>query len=501
MTVHVQPVASAGISSQEAGPECDSVRTNWDIAQAAKPSARLRSKRLSLQSWVVLFLCVDVLLVAGLGVAPTWLGNAVLPDFFPRPFEGQLEAVAVGVVVFVIGARSMWLYKSARILDARYSLRRSLLALLVTFATLMALAAAMKTTQVYSRLWFFTWMATSFVLVPAFRVMALTWARAALRAGCYVHRALSVGVGCDPLPPAAIATSSKGLVRADGAVRLSSLDEITTLADRVGRDGYDKVYLSAPWELSPRISTALDALKSLAADVYLVPQAPQLSAGVLGVNRIGDEVTLHIGNCPIDGWNHWLKRLQDVTVATAALVLLSPLLALIALFIKLESRGPVLFRQTRMGFNGRTFELWKFRSMHQKDADPDAEQQTGRNDPRVTRVGRFIRRTSLDELPQLFNVLQGTMSIVGPRPHALKTTAEGKMLADAMDGYAARHRVKPGITGLAQVNGLRGEIRTIQQLKRRVHYDREYIARWSILLDLKIILMTLSRVASDPNAY
>lgn len=460
-----------------------------------------RAKRLSLQSWVILFLSSDIVLLGALGIAPTWSGNLFLPDLLPVLFERQLEAVASGLGIFIVTARSARLYKSSRVLDQRTSLRRVFLVLLLTFAALMALAAASKTTHVYSRLWFFTWLSMSFVLIPSFRMLALYWARRALRDGSYVHKALSVGIGCEPLTPELITQASKGLVRADSMVRLKSIDELPQLAERVSREAIDKVYLNTPWELSPRISASLDALKSLSADVYLVPQAPQLANGVLGVRQIGGNVTLHIGNRPIDGWNYWLKRMQDVTVALLALMLLSPLLLLVAILIRIESRGPIIFRQTRMGFNGGTFELWKFRSMYQKDTDPDAVVQTGRNDPRVTRVGRFIRRTSIDELPQLCNVLQGTMSIVGPRPHALKTTAEGKMLADAMDGYAARHRVKPGLTGWAQVHGLRGEIRSIAQLKQRVHYDREYIAHWSMVLDIKIILMTLTRIASDPNAY
>ncbi len=181
--------------------------------------------------------------------------------------------------------------------------------------------------------------------------------------------------------------------------------------------------------------------------------------------------------------------------------LLFPVLVLIALAIRIETRGPLFFRQVRQGFNGSNFDVLKFRSMYADQSDAFAERQTSKGDGRVTRVGRLIRRTSLDELPQLINVIRGEMSIVGPRPHALKTTAEGRTLEAAVQEYALRHRVKPGMTGWAQVNGLRGELDTIEKLRRRVQHDIEYIEKWSMGLDLKIILKTLFLVIGARGAY
>ena len=204
---------------------------------------------------------------------------------------------------------------------------------------------------------------------------------------------------------------------------------------------------------------------------------------------------------PLDDWGLWCKRAQDLIVSAAALLLLSPVIAATAMAIKLETPGPVLFRQRRVGLNGQTFELLKFRSMNASQADADAVRQTEREDERVTRVGRIIRRTSLDELPQFFNVFQGVMSVVGPRPHALGTRVEGRTLQDVVDGYFARHRVKPGVTGWAQVNGFRGELDTVEKLRQRVRYDVEYIENWSTWVDLKIILRTALLMIRDPNAY
>lgn len=195
------------------------------------------------------------------------------------------------------------------------------------------------------------------------------------------------------------------------------------------------------------------------------------------------------------------KRIMDIVGAATALLLLAPLMILTALAIKIENRGPVFFRQTRTGLNQQPFEIWKFRSMYSSQTDYGGAQQTSVNDARVTRVGRIIRKLSIDELPQLFNVLQGNMSLVGPRPHALDTKVRGCKLEVAVPAYPFRHRVKPGLTGWAQVNGLRGELDEIWKAERRVAYDLEYIDRWSLAFDIKILAKTICLVLHDPAAY
>jgi Undecaprenyl-phosphate glucose phosphotransferase len=208
---------------------------------------------------------------------------------------------------------------------------------------------------------------------------------------------------------------------------------------------------------------------------------------------------LNVFDKPLSGWGLILKSLEDRALAAFILFLISPLLALIALAIKVDSRGPILFRQKRYGFNNEVIEVLKFRSMYtdRKDTDTAVVQATKR-DPRVTTVGRILRRTSLDELPQFVNVLMGTMSIVGPRPHAV---SHNEQYAVVIDEYLARHRVKPGITGWAQVNGLRGETETLEKMEQRVRYDLYYIENWSLLFDIRIILRTLFVGFSHPNAY
>ncbi|WP_262296001.1 exopolysaccharide biosynthesis polyprenyl glycosylphosphotransferase [Microvirga sesbaniae] len=195
------------------------------------------------------------------------------------------------------------------------------------------------------------------------------------------------------------------------------------------------------------------------------------------------------------------KRIMDIAGAAVALILLAPLMILTAFAIKAETRGPIFFRQTRTGLDQQPFQIWKFRSMHSDLADYGGAQQTSVNDARVTRVGRIIRKLSIDELPQLFNVVLGDMALVGPRPHALDTKVVGKRLEVAVPTYPLRHRVKPGLTGWAQVNGLRGELDELWKAERRVAYDLHYIDNWSLALDIRILVMTVCLVLHDPAAY
>ena len=217
----------------------------------------------------------------------------------------------------------------------------------------------------------------------------------------------------------------------------------------------------------------------------------------LGLPMLG----LPEANRPVSRVSPGIKRLEDVVLTTLLLAAVTPALLLIALAVRLDSPGPILFRQKRFGFNNGIIRVLKFRTMQVRCADHDASAQTRRDDPRVTRIGAFLRRHSLDELPQLLNVLRGEMSLVGPRPHALGTTVQGHALDDVFDCYVARHRVKPGLTGWAQVNGWRGALDTREKVIKRVEHDLYYIENWSLLLDLKILAKTVCCVLCDQHAY
>jgi putative colanic acid biosynthesis UDP-glucose lipid carrier transferase len=219
---------------------------------------------------------------------------------------------------------------------------------------------------------------------------------------------------------------------------------------------------------------------------------------MLGIDYLGGLALMNIHRHALSGWNRVFKGLEDRILALAGLIVLSPLLLLVALAIKLDSAGPVFFRQRRLGFNNDEFYVLKYRTMMVAEDDPNAITQATRADPRVTRVGAILRRTSIDELPQLLNVLRGEMSLVGPRPHAI---AHNRQYAEIVDQYLGRHRVKPGITGWAQVNGLRGETDTLEKMRQRVEYDLYYIDNWSLLFDLRILLLTPFVGFVNKNAY
>jgi Undecaprenyl-phosphate glucose phosphotransferase len=246
-------------------------------------------------------------------------------------------------------------------------------------------------------------------------------------------------------------------------------------------------------ELSRRFHPFPVSLRVLAPDGYENFQ-------VLDSRRYGDIGTFRVMGQPLDEAAALVKRIMDVVIAVFCLLLTLPLILLIAACVKLDSRGPIFFRQKRLGANNLPFDLLKFRSMYAEQTDPLGHQLTRAGDPRITRVGKFLRMTSMDELPQLFNVVSGEMSLVGPRPHALAANAAGVAYARAVTEYPIRHRVKPGITGWAQVNGWRGETTTIEQIRRRVEHDIYYVENWSLTLDLIILGRTVFAVLSRANA-
>ena len=282
---------------------------------------------------------------------------------------------------------------------------------------------------------------------------------------------------------------------------LPVLGPVGALPAVVEHEGVDTVVIALPWAAATAIEAAVKGASVCPVDIRLA--AEPAAAGFLDrpLARVADLALLNVDDIPISGRAAVLKRAEDIAVASLALVAMLPVLLLIAAAIKLDSPGPVLFRQPRRGFGNRVFEVRKFRTMHADMGDLGAARQTARGDPRVTRVGAVLRRHSFDELPQFLNVLLGDMSLVGPRPHALSTTAGGVVLEEAVATYGARHRVKPGITGWAQVNGWRGEMDTQEKLARRVECDLWYIENWSLLLDLKILARTFLCVVSDAHAY
>ena len=263
----------------------------------------------------------------------------------------------------------------------------------------------------------------------------------------------------------------------------------------------DLLIVSLPVTAEKRLLQLLKKLWVLPVDIRLSAHNNPLRFRPRTYSYIGNVPFIDVTDKPISEWGHVKKWLFDKIAAGLALILLAPVMAVIALLIKLDSKGPVLFRQKRQGFNNELIEVYKFRSMYVDQSDMDASKLVTKDDPRVTRVGRFLRKTSLDELPQFFNVLKGDLSLVGPRPHALKAKAEDKLYSDVVDGYFARHRVKPGVTGWAQISGWRGETDTEEKIERRVEHDLYYIENWSVMFDLYICVMTPFALLKGENAY
>jgi putative colanic acid biosynthesis UDP-glucose lipid carrier transferase len=259
----------------------------------------------------------------------------------------------------------------------------------------------------------------------------------------------------------------------------------------------DEVLVAVPWRSTSYLQDLVKKLKVLPNDVKLCPEYVGATLPVRGISPVAGVPLLSVLERPLSGWNLVLKNLEDRILGAVLLLLMLPLLAAITLAIRLDSPGPVFFRQRRYGFNNNAIVVWKFRTMHHEPENEAVVPQATRNDPRVTRVGKLLRRTSLDELPQIFNVLRGEMSLVGPRPHAV---AHNEQYAKIIDDYLSRHRVKPGITGWAQVNGLRGETDTPEKMRLRVQHDLYYIDNWSFWFDLKILALT-PFVAMNQNAY
>jgi len=474
---------------------CDSREVAWSRRSTRK------SKRISLYNFAAGFAVFDTIALAAAGFACVGFFGPTSGVSAWSPQEWQIWAIFFAAALQFGLAHIFEVYRTPTILDRRHVLGRASLSFLCAFALMICIAAATKSAESYSRLWFFSWAGTSTILAVVARGLVLKRIRQSLAENAFVHRALSVGVFCDPLHPREIEGQTRNEEFVVGYARFDDLAELADLSERIVQDEVDHVYLAAPWDKIPTVLRNLDLLRHLSTRVFVLPADRRILADVVDVAKFGDRISFCGIEEPIHGWSLWFKRLEDIVLASCVLVLLTPLMALTAIAIKIDTPGPIFFRQRRVGFNGRIFEVWKFRSMFVEKTDPHASVQTSRADPRVTRVGRLIRRSSIDELPQLFNVIQGDMSIVGPRPHALSTKTDGRNLEELVDYYAVRHRVKPGMTGWAQVHGFRGELDTLDKLRNRVDCDLYYIDNWTLLLDVGIIFRTMMIVLRDSRAY
>jgi putative colanic acid biosynthesis UDP-glucose lipid carrier transferase len=275
------------------------------------------------------------------------------------------------------------------------------------------------------------------------------------------------------------------------------LGKMNEIVAYVRKHNIKMIFISQPISAQPRIRKLIDELQDTTASVYFLPDVYIFDLMQARFDNVGGMPVIAICETPFMGWNSMIKRTSDLVLASLILVLLTPLMLMIALAVRVTSPGPIIFRQRRYGLYGEEIKVYKFRSMKVAE-DGDTVVQARKDDQRVTPIGAFLRRTSLDELPQFVNVLQGRMSIVGPRPHAV---AHNEQYRKLIKGYMLRHKVKPGITGWAQVNGLRGETATLDRMEARIQHDLDYLRNWSVWLDLWIILKTVKVVLARENAH
>lgn len=383
---------------------------------------------------------------------------------------------------------------------------------------LAALAAffLLKVGESISRVWLVTWYVLGLITLLGSRIGVSVVLRSLTRSGRLERRTAIVGGG----------EAGIGLIEALEAQRESGVRIVGVFDDRnddrspdtVGgypklgtvddlvefarRTHLDLVIFTLPISAESRLLHMLRKLWVLPIDIRLSAHMSKLRFRPHSYSYIGAVPVLDVFDKPIADWDMVVKMAFDRVVGALALIALSPVMLLTALAVKLDSKGPVFFRQKRYGFNNEMIEVFKFRSMYVEQSDATASRLVTRGDPRVTRVGRFIRKTSLDELPQLFNVVfKGNLSLVGPRPHAAHAKAEDRLYDQVVDGYFARHKVKPGITGWAQINGWRGETDTEDKIQRRVEHDLYYIENWSVLFDLYILVMTPVSLMKTDSAY
>jgi len=429
---------------------------------------------------------------------------------------GSQYVGALLLALVVVAALFQWfgVYGGDFLFERKLRVERMLLALATSFAVLLAVAFAVKVSSEFSRVWAVSWFAASAMVLSAGRFIFSLRVAALAAEGRFASRTVIVGAGehgqrlaehLNAHGDARIRIVGFVDDRADRVPRESHghrvLGDTERLVEMVRRGEVDQIFVALPWSAEARLRGLVYRLAETPVPIHL---APDFIGFEFADRRFGEVARLPMLNLferPISGWAQVIKELEDRGLAFLILLFLAPLMGLIALAIKLDSRGPVFFKQVRHGFNNNLIQVLKFRSMYTEMSDADCDVQTTKGDPRVTRVGRFLRASSLDELPQLINVLLGDMSLVGPRPHALSTKAEGRLFEDVVDRYAARHKVKPGITGWAQVNGWRGETDTTEKIQKRVEYDLFYIDNWSVWLDLKILLLTLAVIFKDENAY
>jgi Undecaprenyl-phosphate glucose phosphotransferase len=481
--------------------------------QAIEPVATVaaRGPGVPLSLAVLLMRLAEFLAVGSFGL---WLVRAV-PIELGSFVELHSRVTLIASLAFAIMAESLGAYDVEAQFSLREGWRRVLMAWVMTALFLTTMGFLLKTSEEISRGWAILWFAGGTVSLLITRAAATWWVRRMKRRGTFNERVAIFGTGPQAERFAEYVLRSDRLTitlvglfddrepdrlpsQVAGVPVLGNFDGLVAMI----REGLiDQVVLALPWAAEKRLQRLVEALAETPVKLRLAPDLVTFSFSHRPMVILGDLPVMTLFERPISGLSGIAKAIEDKLLSGLILLAIWPVLVLVALAVKLDSSGPILFRQPREGFNNRPFRCYKFRTMYHDRLEFQNITQAGREDPRITRIGRVLRRTSLDELPQLLNVLQGDMSLVGPRPHAPSTRAAGKLFSDVVQSYAARHKVKPGITGWAQVNGWRGETDTEDKIVKRVEHDLYYIENWSIGFDLYILLRTVGAVLLPRNAF
>jgi Undecaprenyl-phosphate glucose phosphotransferase len=455
-----------------------------------------------------------VALIDGIAI---WLASVIAGRCVEGTFDvstaSVLRAVLIGILV-ISALHVKWSYSISALRSASGQIAKVVIVLLTVFLTLTG-AAYIAGRVPASPAFVVLWLGLAIAFLSITRVAAAKIVGSLTAAGRLVRRTVIVGGGkeADDLI-AALARDGNAQLKILGVfddrqderatemtAELAHLGTFEDLDVFCREQGVDLLIVTVPTRAEDRLLQILRKLFTLQVDIRVSALNSKLRLNSSAYNYIGKVPMLAVMDKPLTDWDRAIKNVEDRILGALLLILVSPIMAVAALAVRLESKGPVLFKQKRYGFNNELVEVYKFRSMYTDRTDATASKLVTRDDPRVTKVGRIIRRTSIDELPQLFNVLLGTMSLVGPRPHATQAKAGEDLYQDVVQGYYARHRVKPGVTGWAQVNGWRGETDTHDKILSRVEYDLYYIDNWSLLLDLYVIALTPISLLSSKNAY
>ncbi|WP_322529117.1 undecaprenyl-phosphate glucose phosphotransferase [Salinicola sp. LHM] len=408
----------------------------------------------------------------------------------------MIMAIFVVMANFIAGAYVRWRTTRLSNILFRLVVVWGIVALMATSIIYLAEASVR-----YSRLWLGMTLLFSLGLAAGFRVLVMLLLKSARLSGKNLRGVFLVGPAPNLLKVARSMRKTPGEGFAiSGVQRLKEAPNpafLNCLARRVEDSGAREVWLGLPLEMGGAVREIMHALRHQTAEVRFIPEFQDMRLLNHRISEVAGHFALDLSVTSMGETSRFLKRVEDLVLGSLFLLLSLPVCAIIAVVLKTQSPGPVLFKQYRMGSNGRRFKVYKFRWMEVHTEADGVVTQARQGDPRVTRFGAFLRRTSLDELPQFYNVLQGRMSIVGPRPHAL---AHNEYYKDVVESYMKRHKVKPGITGWAQVNGLRGGTEDVDKMERRVEHDLWYIDNWSLWLDLRIIALTIIKGFCHPNA-